>query len=117
MAIGSDVLAFAGTGLVEQISGHIETVADKTYVLDLKAPYGYTINSLAAKTVSGTCTAKLTVDGVDVTGITALAVSSTEDFDDATAANSVAVGNTLALVISSNSAALDLDFSVKYTRA
>lgn len=104
-------------GIVETISGHIETADDKTYVLDLKAPYAYTVNSLAAKTASGTCTAKLTIDGVDVTGITALAVSSSEDFDDASAANSVSVGNTLALVISSNSSALDLQFTVKVTRA
>ena len=116
LEIGTDVLAFAGTGLIEQISGHIETADDKTYVLDLKAPYAYTINSLAAKTASGTCTAKLTIDGVDVTGITALAVSDTEDFDDATAANAVSAGNTVALVISSNSAALDLQFTVKVTR-
>jgi hypothetical protein len=108
--------ATPATGLVEQFSGHIETVANKTYVLDLKAPYAYTINSLAAKTVSGTCTAKLTIDGVNVTGITALAVTSTEDFDDATAANVVGVGNTVALVVSSNSTALDLQFTVKYTR-
>ena len=116
LEIGTDVLAFAGTGLVEQISGHIETADDKTYVLDLKAPYAYTIDSLAAKTASGTCTAKLTIDGTDVTGISALAVSSTEDFDDASAANAVSVGNTVALVISSNSAALDLQFTVKITR-
>ena len=116
LEIGTDVLAFAGTGLIEQISGHIETADDKTYVLDLKAPYAYTINSLAAKTASGTCTAKLTIDGTDVTGITALAVSSTEDFDDATAANAVSVGDTVALVISSNSTALDLQFTVKVTR-
>lgn len=104
-------------GLVEALSGHIETAANKTYVLDLKAPYAYTVNSLAAKTVSGTCTAKLTIDGVDVTGITALAVSSSEDFDDASGANSVAIGNTLAMVISANSAALDLQFTVAITRA
>ena len=116
LEIGTDVLAFAGTGLIEQISGHIETAEDKTYVLDLKAPYAYTINSLAAKTASGTCTAKLTIEGTDVTGISALAVSSTEDFDDATAANSVSIGDTVALVISSNAAALDLQFTVKITR-
>jgi hypothetical protein len=104
-------------GQVETISGHIETVANKTYVLDLKAPYAYTVNQLAAKTASGTCTAKLTIDGVDVTGITALAVSSSEDFDDASGANSVAAGATLALVLSSNSSGLDLSFTVKVTRA
>ena len=78
---------------VSQISGHIETAANKTYVLDLKAPYGYTVNALAAKTVSGTCTAKLTIDGVDVTGISALSVSSTEASATASAANTVGGGH------------------------
>ena len=93
---------------VSQISGHIETAANKTYILDLKAPYGYTVNALAAKTVSGTCTAKLTIDGVDVTGISALSVTSTEASATASAANVVGVDTTLALVVSANSAALDL---------
>ena len=101
---------------VSQISGHIETAANKTYILDLKAPYAYTVNALAAKTASGTCTAKLTIDGVDVTGITALSVSSTEASATASAANAVGVDTTLALVVSANSTALDLSFTVKITR-
>lgn len=117
-AQGRITAASSGPTLTEDasIAGHIETVADKTYTLDLKAPFAYTINSLAAKTASGTVTVKLTIDGVNVTGITALAVSNVEDFDDATANNTVAVGQTVALVASSNSSALDLAFTVKATR-
>jgi len=40
-------------------------------------------------------------------------VSSTEDYDTASAANSVSAGNTVKLVISSNSTALDVSFTVK----
>ena len=116
LVIGTDVLAVAGTGLVDGIQGHIETAANKSYVLDLKAPYGYTVNALAAKTASGTCTAKLTIDGVDVTGISALSVTSTEASATASAANTVAVDTTLALVVSANATALDLTFTVKITR-
>lgn len=102
---------------VDFISGFIEAAADKTYTLDLKAAYAYTVNELAIKTTSGTCTAKLTIEGVDVTGISAVSVSSTETAATASAANSVAAGNTLNLVISSNSSAVNVAFTVKITRA
>lgn len=102
---------------VEEISGHIETVEDKTYVLSLAAAYAAAIESLTIKTASGTCTAKVTIDGVDVTGLTGVAVSSTEATANASGANAVAVGNTVALVISANSAGADLTFSLKMTRS
>ena len=110
-----DTGVIKATDDVVSISGHIFTAANKTYVLQLKSPVAWTINELAAKTASGTCTAKLQIETTDVTGITALAVSSTEDSDTATAANSVTAGNTVNLVISSNSTALDLVFTVKGT--
>ena len=116
LAIGTNVLAFAGTGLVEQITGHIETAANKSYVLDQAAAYAYTINTLIIDASGGTCTAKLTIDGVDVTGISAVSVSTTEATGTASAANSVAVGNTVALVISANSAALNVSFTMKTAR-
>lgn len=106
----------SATGLVEQISGHIETATNKSYVLDQSAAYAYTINSLIIDAVSGTCTVKLTIDGVDVTGISAVSVSSTEATGTASGANSVPVGGTVALVISANAAALDVAFTVKITR-
>ena len=116
---GASTAAAARTNLgvdVASISGHIETAANKTYVLDLKAPYAYVVNSLAARTASGTCTAALAIDGVNVTGISALSVSSTEASATASAANTVGVDTTLALVVSANSTALDLSFTVKITR-
>jgi hypothetical protein len=101
---------------VDSISGDIETADDKTYVLDQYAAYAYTINNLYIKSSSGTCTAKLTIDGSDVTGISSVSVSSSEASAEATAANAVSVGNTVALVISSNSSAEDVSFTVKITR-
>jgi hypothetical protein len=113
----SDVLS-SGTlvGLIEQMTGHIETVADKTYVLDQSAAYAYDIDTLIIKSASGTCTAKIQIEAVDVTGISAVSVSSTEATGTASAANSVSVGDTVTLVISSNSSCLDMAFTVKYTR-
>lgn len=102
---------------VDFVGGMIETAADKTYVIDLSAAYAYTVNTLIIKSASGTCTAKLTIEGTDITGISAVSVSSSEATGTATAANSVAVGNTLALVVSSNSDATDVSFTIKTTRA
>lgn len=115
-ATADSALPATGAGLVEQLTGHIETAENKTYVLDQSAAYAYTINTLIIKSASGAVTAKLTIDGVDVTGISAVSVSSTEATGTASAANAVSVGNTVALVLSSNSSALDVAFTVKSTR-
>lgn len=101
---------------IDSINGMIETADDKTYILDQYASAAYTINSLYIKSASGTCTAKLTIDGSDVTGISSVSVSSSEASATATAANSVSIGDTVALVISSNSSAEDVSFTVKITR-
>ena len=97
------------------INGHIETVANKTYVLILKAPTAQTINSLTTDCASGSCTAAVQIDGVNVTGLSALAVNTTETETNATAANTVAVGTTVAIVITGNSTCLDFWFTLKMT--
>ena len=102
---------------VDFISGHIETAANTTYYLDQYAMYAYTINEIRIISASGTVTAAVKIDGSNVTGIGAVAVSSAEATGTATAANSVAVGQTVSLVLSSNSSALNVRFTLKITRA
>lgn len=102
---------------IDGLSGEIPTPFDQTYTLILKIPMAVTINELAAKTSAGTATAKLQIDGVDITGITALSVSSSENSATASAANSMAAGTTLTLILSSTSSASNLSFTVKYTLA
>jgi hypothetical protein len=102
---------------VDVIPGHIETAADTTYYLDQYAMYAYTINEIRIISASGTVTAAVKIDGSNVTGISAVSVSSAEATGTATAANSVSVGNTVTLVLSSNAAALDVRFTLKITRA
>ena len=92
----------------------VETPSNKTYVLVLKARVAFTITEVTAKTASGTCTVQATIDGVNVTG-GSVSVTSTEASSTATAANSVAVGNTVALVVTSNSAAVDLQVDIGCT--
>lgn len=101
---------------VGSMSGHIESPSAKTYTLEQYAEFAYTINRITIDMGAGTATAKLTIDGVDVTGCTSISASTTESTTNCTAANSVSVGNTVALVVTSPSSAADMVFTVKYTR-
>ena len=103
-------------GLVEQIDGHIETVADKDYILSQNAEYAYDIDSLVIDLLSGTCTVAVKIDGAAVGGLAAVAVTSTESTTAATAPFSVPAGARVTLVVSSNAAGLDLAFSIHRTR-
>lgn len=105
------------TGFIENMSGFIESGSDKEYVLDQSAAYAYTINTLIIATVSGTTTAALTINGTNVTGISAVSVSSTPATGTASAANTVAIGDKVTLVLSSSSSPVDLSFSMKHTRS
>jgi len=92
------------------------SIAATTYTLELYAAYAYTINQLKIISASGTCTVAVKINGVDVTGISAVAVSSTIATGTATAANTVAVGDKITLVTTSNSALTNLQASLKTTR-
>ena len=92
------------------------SIAATTYTLELFAAYAYTINQLKIISASGTCTVAVKINGVDVTGISAVAVSSTIATGTATAANTVAIGDKVTLVTTSNSALTNLQASLKTTR-
>lgn len=101
---------------VECIGGMIAEAEDKTYILDQSARHAYSVENIYIKTSSGSCTAKLQINTTDITGISSVSVTSTEANASATAANSVSVGDTLKLVISSNSSAVDVGFSIETNR-
>lgn len=100
----------------EQIDGLIESPAATTYILRLNAKYAGTINNISIKTSAGTITAKLQIEGVDVTSCTGISVSSAESTTTCTAANTFAAGDTIQMVTSSLSAATNLAFSIQTTR-
>ena len=112
----ADKAVEAASGMVDQIDFESVEPGDDTITLRLYAHYAFTINELRIKTASGTCTVAVKIDGTDVTGISAVAVSSTEATGTATAANSVSVGQTVTLVISSSSSVANLAGSLKFTR-
>lgn len=101
---------------VESYTGHIEAASNKTYILDFKAAFAGTIQSLRIGTVSGTCTVAVRINGIPVTGISAIAVSSSPATALATALNSFVEGQQIILVVTANSSATDMAFTLKYTR-
>ena len=93
-------------------TGMIETAADKTYTIDPGAVSARTITGFYIKSASGTCTANLKV-GTSV--VKAASVSSSSGDQSSLANTSVSVNDVITLVVSSNSSATDVIFSVEYT--
>jgi hypothetical protein len=90
----------------------IGSVANGTVTLMQYAELPWTIEKVYAKTSSGTCEIAIQIDGVAVTGLSAVSVSSTEASATASGANSVAAGETVTLVISNNVDGVDLSVSL-----
>lgn len=91
--------------------------AGLTYPLDTYAPFGYTVtNIFGIQTSSGTVTAALQINGINITGLGSIGVTSTPQNVSASAPNVVAVGNALTLVFSSNASALNIQFTLAATR-
>ena len=93
-------------------NGLVQFPDNLTYTLILSAKTALTINNITVKTDSGTCTLAVTIDGVNVTGLGAISVTNVEQTVNATALNSVAVGQTVAITVSANAAAANLAFSI-----
>lgn len=100
--------------LVCNIVGH---VINTTIYLDPKAYIGYTIIEVfGIQTTSGTVTAALNINGSPITGLSAISVNSSPQDVIASAANVVAAGNALTLVLSSGASPTDLRFTLGLTR-
>lgn len=106
-----------GTAMVDQIQGMMESPSNKTYTLDQHASFAYTITNLDIKTVSGTCTVAININGTPVTGLSSLSVSSVEQNATATAANTVAAGAIVTLAVSSASSPADMSFTLGIKRS
>jgi hypothetical protein len=78
----------------------LSTIANGTYVLDPKASFPYTINSLVIDSLNNTGTVAVKIGGVDVTSLSAVSVTTTLSDTNASGANSVSVGNEVTLVFS-----------------
>ena len=113
---GSTSASSARTALgvtnVGAYTGHIETVANKTYTLDPAAATARTITGFFIKTTSGTVTATLKV-GTDV--VKAASVTSSSGAQSSLANTSVSADEAITIVTTSNSSGVDLVWNVKYT--
>ena len=104
------------TGLAFGIQFFIATGANATYIVDQFASFAYTIVDAVAETASGTITLEVNIDTVAVTGISAMAITSTESTDTASATNAVAAGATVDFIFTANSSALGLSVKLNCTR-
>ena len=102
--------------LIEQSRGMIENPGAKTYRLDLRADYPYEIDGFRAQLTGGTITAAVQINGVAVTGLSAMALTTSLQSFTATAANAVAVGDFVDLVLSADATSGDLYFSLHVKR-
>jgi hypothetical protein len=99
----------------DALSGVLEAPSNKTYRVLEKSPTALTITEFTVKLGAGTCTAKLQINGVDVTGGSISATTAQQSVSPS-AANVVAAGDVVQLVIGSVSSTADLSFSFSYTR-
>ena len=92
-------------------------IAGLTYDIDTYAEFGYTIVEVdQIQTSAGTVTAAIQIGGTNVTGLSSISVSSTPQNVSATGANTVAAGNRVQIVFSSNSGATNINMTLKATR-
>lgn len=90
----------------EGFNFYVEVVANKTYTITQYAQGNSNMTYIVVKTAAGTCTAQFQVNGVDISGANAVAVTSTEQI--VTISQAVVTGDTITMIISSNSLATDL---------
>ena len=114
----ANVLTSTGTGLIIGLPFFMQTGANITIQLDAYAAFGYTINAVnGIATSSGTITAAVQIGGTNVTGLSAISVTSTPQNVSASALNTVVATNQVTLVLTSNSSATNLCFTMKMTRS
>ena len=90
----------------EGFNFYIEAVANKTYTITQYAQGNSNMTYIVVKTAAGTCTAQFQRNGVNITGASAVAVTSTEQI--VTINQAIVTGDTITMIISNNNLAVDL---------
>lgn len=104
------------TGQTDGISIFIETPVVEDYLVGLNMPFGGLISHLTLKTESGTGTMSVKINDVIVTGLSAIAASTTQLEAIPTALNTFEPGDDIHLVVDSVSSLLNLAASIAYRR-
>ena len=96
-------------------SGILLLPADQTYKLVIKCPFAGVINSVTTMCASGSATATFKINTTALGG-TANAISTSEQSQAHSSANSFVAGDDIVVTISSNSSCVDASFTIEYTR-
>ena len=100
-----------------QIAGEITSPANKTYIVDLRAPFAYTATALYLQTSAGTCSCTIQVNGTSIPDLTLIAAESASlNGTAAFSSNAVPLNAKVTMVVSNVSGASELSFSLRYTR-
>lgn len=86
----------------------------KEYRIVEQIPYDVTLTQITAKTLAGTTTIKLQINGVDVTG-SGMVAAVGQATQNLTAANAAAANATISLIVTANTGS-DLSVTIDFTR-
>lgn len=92
------------------------SITNATYYIRLNSYYPFIINNLKVICESGTCTMDVKINGATVTGMSAISVSGTIASATATALNTVAINDSVSIVITSATLLKNLSVSFSVTR-
>lgn len=117
---GTDTITYALAtkyqhAIIREFCGFIENPLNKKYIITNAAVTSGTINSAWLETLSGTLTASIKINAVNVTSLSAVAVSSTGANTNATGANTFVANDTITLTVTSISTPSDFNFTIKWT--
>ncbi len=101
---------------LETLSGMMETVADKDYILEQYAAFPYTVENIVHQAASGTGYGNFKINTTSVTGMESCSFSTSEVTNTATGENTVAIGDTLRLTVTGTSSLTDLGFTLELRR-
>jgi hypothetical protein len=85
------------------------------YTICVDCPVAGTLSTVAHKLSSGTLTLAVHIDGVVVTGLSAISVTSTKGTATSTAANAVSAGSVISITVSSAASPVDLSIALAVT--
>ena len=113
-ALQTSFMAFVAALQTSFMTFLIEAADNKDYRVLVNSPHAFTINSIATKSGSGTCTLTAKINSTALGGA-ANSVSTSEVTQTHSSANDVAIGDDVVLTVSSNSGAEDVSITIACT--
>lgn len=98
------------------VQRNLETPSDSTFSYLTYAPFGFTLSAIKVKLASGTCSLAIQINGVTVTGLSAISCSSSLVTGTATALNTVNQGDRITMVVSSSSSPTKFEATILGSR-